>query len=275
MDGDSTIDPRPVLSVENVSVLRGETSILRNVSWTVLPGEHWVILGSNGSGKTSLLRALTGYFFPSSGRVSLLGETFGNADWRELRERVGLVSAAVQQRIREDETALETVVSGRTAMLGFWGGISPEDRMRGEKLLRQVRGIHLAEREWRLLSQGERQRVLIARALMADPALLILDEPCAGLDPVAREQFLYFIQKLGEQEGGPALVVVTHHVEEIMPAFSHALLLRRGRVVAAGKKREVLTSELLRKTFDGEVRLVQREGRYRMHVQAKQGRRLI
>ncbi len=275
METDSRLETTPVLAVENVSVERGETTILRRVSWSVLPGEHWAILGSNGSGKTSLLMALTGYLFPTSGSVSLLGEKFGDSDWRELRERVGLVSSAVRQRIPDEETALATVVSGRTATIAHWGKIGAEDRGKAEKLLRRVRALHLADREWRLLSQGERQRVLIARAMMAEPALLILDEPCAGLDPVAREQFLFFLQQLAEAGEGPALVLVTHHVEEIVPAISHALLLKKGRVVASGRKEQVLTSGGLTKAFEADVRLSRRNGRYRMTVEAKEGRRLL
>ena len=268
-------ETEPVLAVENLSVVRGETTILRRVSWSVSPGEHWAILGSNGSGKTSLLQALTGYLFASAGTVSLLGRKFGETDWRELRERVGLVSSAVRQKIPEEETALETVVSGKTATIAFWGKVGAADRAEAEKLLRRVRAAHLADREWRLLSQGERQRVLIARAMMADPALLILDEPCAGLDPVAREQFLYFLQQLAEAEEGPSLVLVTHHVEEIVPAISHALLLKKGRAVASGKKEQVLTSEALSKAFDADVRISRRNGRYRMTVEAKEGRRFL
>jgi iron complex transport system ATP-binding protein len=263
---DSAPEPPRILALQNVSLLREETTILRKVSWEVQAGEHWVILGANGSGKTSLLKILTAYETATEGEVFLLGERFGAADWRALRERVGLVSSAIRQRIPDNEAALETVVSGRRAMLAFWGKIAADERADAEKLLRQVRCQHLAEREWRVLSQGERQRVLIARALMADPAVLILDEPCAGLDTVAREQFLHFLQQLGEQPGGPSLVLVTHHVEEIVPAMSHALLLKAGKVVAAGPKQKVLTTDLMKATFGADVRLLSRGGRYRLVV---------
>lgn len=265
----STPAPGAILAVTNLSLVRDGTTILRNVSWEVHPGEHWVILGGNGSGKTSLLAALNAYTTPSAGEMFLLGEHFGDTDWRSLRQKVGLVSSAVRQQIPDEEPALETVVGGRYAMIAFWGDVTPEDRKLAEKRLRQVRGAHLAERPWGVLSQGERQRVLIARALMADPVLLILDEPCAGLDPVAREQFLHFLQQLAGKSAGPSLVLVTHHVEEIVPNFSHALLLRKGKVVASGPRQSVLTSERMKTTFEADVSLRSRGGRYRLEVRPR------
>lgn len=252
----------PILSVRNLTVRRGETVILDGLSWEVGRGEHWVILGGNGSGKTSLLSVLTGYLTPTEGDVTVLGETFGASDWRELRKHVGLVSSAIRQMVPDEEVALRTVVSGREAMIGMWGDPGAEERKVARGFLRKVEAEYLADRPWLVLSQGERQRVLIARALMARPRLLILDEPCAGLDPVAREHFLTFLQRLGTQRGAPALVLVTHHVEEIMPAFTHALLLREGGVVASGPGGRVLTSALLSETFRARLRLTRRGERY-------------
>lgn len=166
---------------------------------------------------------------PTQGEIVLLGQRYGDSDWRELRKRVGLVSSSIRQLMNDDEPGLETVISGKSAMIDFWGRVTRGDRLRAMRLLRQVEGTHLAGRPWRVLSQGERQRILIGRALMARPQLLILDEPCAGLDPTAREQFLHFLQRLGSRKQSPTLVLVTHHVEEIMPVFSHAPLeARRG-----------------------------------------------
>jgi iron complex transport system ATP-binding protein len=260
-----------VLTITTLSIRRGGTKILRDVSWQVERGQHWVILGANGSGKTSLLSALTGYLMPTAGEISLLGQRYGESDWRELRKHIGLVSSSVRQMMADAEPALETVVSGRHAMIDLWGRVTRTDRSRARRLLRQVECEYLAERPWRVLSQGERQRVLIARALMANPPLLILDEPCAGLDPAAREHFLQFLQRLGRRANSPTLVLVTHHVEEIMPAFSHVLVLKAGRVLAAGRKKAALTPDALTRAFSARVKLTAKAGRYSMRVAAKRG----
>ena len=259
----------PILSLRDLTVRRGDTHILTDLSWTVQRDEHWVILGANGSGKTSLLSALTGYLSPTNGSISVLGQTFGESDWRDLRTHVGLVSSSVRQMLPDHEPALTTVISGKYAMIDYWGRTKAADRTTATRILRQVEITHLADRRWEVLSQGERQRVLIGRALMARPRLLILDEPCAGLDPVAREHFLAFVQRLGSRRGAPALIFVTHHVEEIVPVFTHALLLRRGRVLASGEKRVVLNSANLSKTFDAPLRLTQKGGRYSLRSSSK------
>jgi iron complex transport system ATP-binding protein len=168
--------------------------------------------------------------------------------------------------IPDDEPALETIVSGKSAMIQFWGEMAARDRRRGMTVLRQIECGDLAERPWLYLSQGERQRLLIGRALMAAPPLLILDEPCAGLDPAAREHFLQFLQRLGGGKNPPALVLVTHHVEEIMPVFTHALILRAGRVLACGPRKTVLTSAALSRAFLAPVRLRRRGRRYTLRL---------
>jgi iron complex transport system ATP-binding protein len=255
-----------MLEVSRLSIRRGRTHILRDLNWRVDAGEHWAILGANGSGKTSLLSALAGYFMPTAGDISVLGRRFGESDWRELRRHIGLVSSSIRQLMADDEPALETIVSGRHAMIDFWGRVSRADRARGLRLLRQIECAHLAERPWLFLSQGERQRVLIGRALMASPPLLILDEPCAGLDPAAREHFLQFLQRLGRRQSAPTLVLVTHHVEEIMPVFSHVLILKAGKILAAGKKDSTLNAASLSAAFNATIRLQKKSGRYTLTV---------
>lgn len=261
-----------ILQVAGLGVRRDAVTILRDIHWRVQRGQHWVLLGANGSGKTSLLSALTGYLMPTTGEITVLGETYGESDWRELRKKIGLVSSALRQMMADGEVALESVVSGKYAMIDYWGQVRSADRVQARRLLRQVECAYLAERSWSVLSQGERQRVLIARALMAQPKLLILDEPCAGLDPAAREQFLQFLQRLGKKPGAPTLVLVTHHVDEIMPVFSHVLLLRKGRVLAAGKKSQVLTTANLAQTFAAPVKLTRQAGHYALQVMRKQNR---
>lgn len=261
-----------ILQVAGLGIRRDGVNILRDINWSVQRGQHWVMLGANGSGKTSLLSALTGYLMPTCGDITVLGETYGESDWRDLRKKIGLVSSALRQMMADEEMALESVVSGKYAMIDYWGKVRSADRLQARRLLRQVECAYLAERSWGVLSQGERQRVLIARALMAQPKLLILDEPCAGLDPAAREQFLQFLQRLGKKPGAPTLVLVTHHVDEIMPVFSHVLLLRRGRALAAGKKSQVLTTANLAQTFAAPVKLTRQAGHYALQVVRKQNR---
>lgn len=253
-----------ILTVSRLTVQRGTALILDKVSWRVERGEHWVILGANGSGKTSLLSALTGYLTPTDGELELLSQRYGHSDWRELRKKVGLVSSSIRQMIPEDEPALDTVISGRYAMIDFWGKKTRADIRQGRRILRDIECESLAERPWLFLSQGERQRILIGRALMARPALLILDEPCAGLDPVAREHFTQFLDRLGRSKRPPTMILVTHHVEEIMPVFSNVLLLKKGRVLAAGKRRVVLTSKTFSQAFHARLTLTHRNGRYHL-----------
>ncbi len=257
---------KPILEISNLCIERGGVKILAGVSWHAERGEHWVILGANGSGKTSLLSALTGYLMPTRGEISVLGETYGQSDWRELRKKIGLVSSSVRQMMADDEPALETVASGKYAMIDFWGRLSRTEKSQALKLLQQVECEYLAARPWQVLSQGERQRVLIGRALMAKPRVLILDEPCAGLDPAAREHFLQFIQRLGAQKNSPTLVLVTHHVEEIMPVFSHVLILKNGAVLATGKKTKIMTAKNLAMAFGAKLKLQFKRGRYAMKI---------
>ncbi len=256
---------RPVIDIRGLRVER-ESVILAKIDWRVEAGQHWVILGANGSGKTSLLSTMTGYLPLTEGTISVLGETYGKTDWRDLRMRIGMVSSAIQQLMPGHETALDAVISGKRAMIGLWGDTAADDRSRANEILRQIEADAFADRPWRFLSQGERQRVLIGRALMTKPELLILDEPCAGLDPVAREQFLRFIERLSHDSDAPSLVLVTHHVEEIMPGFSHVLILKSGRVLASGPKDRAMSGEKLSEAFGAPLRLSHSNGRYSLSV---------
>ena len=229
-----------LVRVTDLSIRREGICILKGINWTVNRGEHWVILGANGSGKTSLLKALTGYMTPTKGQISVLGEEYGGSDWRELRKRIGVVSASIAHLVHDEDSGDEIVAGGSQAMIGYWGKMSVRERARAKRLLSLLRVTQATKRRWEVLSQGERQRVLIARALAADPVILILDEPCAGLDPIAREKFLDDISKLARKKRGPALVLVTHHIEEILPEFTHVLALRDGRIAYSGAKSEGL-----------------------------------
>jgi len=252
-----------VIRMEDVGVRRGTAHLVRSVTWTVELDERWVLLGPNGAGKTTLLQLAAAQLHPSSGRAEVLGERLGAVDVFELRPRIGLTSAALASRIPGGETVLDVVVSAGYAVLGRWR--EDYDRLdtgRARHLLYQLGIQRLAERRFDTLSEGERKRVQIARALMPDPELLLLDEPAAGLDLAGREQLVARLSALAADPDAPTMVLVTHHVEEIPPGMTHALLLRDGKVVAAGLLSDVLTPALLSVTFGMPLTLDRQDGRY-------------
>lgn len=255
-----------VLAVRDLRIARGRTEILRGLHWTVRRGEHWVILGPNGSGKSSLLAALTGYLTPTAGDVELLDQAYGRSHWGELRKQIGIVGAGMPRLIEPETSAFETVLGGHCAMLNPWGRFPAVARRRAKRLLGWIGLARCADRLWIELSEGERQRTLVARALMARPKVLFLDEPCAGMDPVARAAFLKFVAKLTKLRRGPTLVLVTHHVEEIVAGFSHALLLRQGKIEAAGPLARTLTSRNLRATFGAPLILRRANGAFQLRL---------
>ncbi len=255
----------PALRVRGLTFRRGR-SILNGVDWTVARGEHWCLLGPNGCGKTTLINLITGYDAATSGSIELGASVFGRTDWREVRKRVGLVTNTLTTFLEEGEPVIDAVVSGREAMLNLVGEVDPAWRAEAAALLEQAGCGYLREAHWGPLSQGEKQKVLICRALMARFEILILDEPCAGLDPVARERFLRWLEELMQRPESPALVLVTHHVEEILPAITHVLIMKDGRHFKAGRKEEVLTSEALSAAYGAEVRLERDAERFRLRL---------
>jgi iron complex transport system ATP-binding protein len=257
----------PLLKVTDLSVQLGGRRVLYGMNWAVERSEFWVILGPNGCGKTTLLSTIMGYAPPSDGEISVGRETYGSAEWPEVRKKIGIVSSAIAQRLPADEPVLETVQSGPLAQIGFWTRSKIDSSSKARRCLRQVGIAHLEGRLWGHLSQGERQKVVLARALMASPRILFLDEACAGLDPVARDDLLIRISQLAQRQRGPALISVTHHVEEIVPEVTHVLLLNRGRIAAAGPKRAILRSPILSEAFGAPLRLRKLSGeRWRMDV---------
>jgi len=252
-----------VIDMDGVSVVRGSTTLLDSVSWTVELDERWVILGPNGAGKTTLLQLAAALLHPSSGQIRLLGVPLGLTDVFELRPRIGFASAAVAVRIPPQEVVRDLVVSAGYAVLGRWRErYEAEDHDRASSLLELMGVASFADRAFGTLSEGERKRVQIARALMPDPEIMLLDEPAAGLDLGGREDLLVRLSALADDPDAPTLVMVTHHVEEIPPSFSHAMLLREGAVVAAGLIRDVVTSANLSDTFGLPLRLTRSGGRY-------------
>lgn len=251
------------LRFEDVHVSRGGVAVLRGLDWEVSASEKWAVLGPNGSGKTTTFELASGYLHPTAGAVEVLGRRLGRVDVRRLRERIGLVSPAVAKKLVPSVTAVGVVLAGLRGELDpWWHEHSAAERDRAEELLARVGFREIADRPFGSLSEGERQQVLIARCLVADPALVLLDEPAAGLDLGARESLLSTLARVAHQAGGPPLVIITHHVEEIPAGFTHALLLRRGRAVAAGPMADALTSASLSETFGVTLELSASGGRW-------------
>jgi len=252
-----------VLALRAVEVVRGANPVLRGVEWEVAAGERWAVLGPNGSGKTTLIELASGYLHPTSGRVEILGHELGHVDVRQLRLRVGIVSAAVARMLLPQVAAGDVVMSGRHAALEpWWHTYEPDDRRAAADLLEAAGFGHVLDRPFGVLSEGERQQVLLARTLMGEPDLLLLDEPAAGLDVGGRERLVGRLAALAGDPSAPPLVLVTHHVEEIPVGFTHVLLLRRGSVVAAGPVEETLTGAALSACFDLPLVLGRAEGRW-------------
>jgi iron complex transport system ATP-binding protein len=252
-----------VVELAGVSIVRNGSTLINNISWEVDESDRWVVIGPNGAGKTTLLQVISAQIHPSSGVAGLLGEVLGTVDVFELRPRIGLTSAALAERIPRGERVHDVVVSASYAVVGRWREQYDElDHERASELLAQLRIDRLANRTFGTLSEGERKRVQIARALMTDPELLLLDEPAAGLDLAGRESLVTTLGELAQDQYAPASVLVTHHVEEIPNGITHAMLLKAGEIVAAGPLRDTLTAENLTKTFEVELSLVETEGRW-------------
>lgn len=256
-------DPDLLIDFAKVTLRRGGRTLVGPVTWSVELDERWVLIGPNGAGKTSLLRIAAAMEHPSSGTAYVLGERLGRVDMAELRSRVGLSSSALAQRVPDNEVVRDLVVSAGYAVLGRWRERYDElDYNQALDMLESVGAEHLAERRYGTLSEGERKRVLIARSLMTDPELLLLDEPAAGLDLGGREELVARLGDLASDPDSPAMVLVTHHVEEIPPGFSHCLIMSEGEVVDAGLLSDVLTAENLSKAFEQSIALDVIDGRY-------------
>ncbi|WP_103062566.1 ABC transporter ATP-binding protein [Actinomyces qiguomingii] len=252
-----------VLRFDDVSLHRGTAQILSHVNWSVEEGQHWVLLGPNGAGKTTIARIASARLFPSTGTVDVLGERLGAVDVSELRPRIGLASTALAGRVQGGESALSVVLSASYGSIGVWRQEYDDfDVERARALLAALDALHLAERSWANLSSGERKRIELARALMPDPELLILDEPAAGLDLAGREQLLAALTEIISGPGAPSMLLVTHHLEEIPVGFTHGLALRGGRVVASGPLDGVMTSQAITTTFGLPLEIAKDRGRY-------------
>ncbi|MFC5540325.1 MAG: ABC transporter ATP-binding protein [Bacilli bacterium] len=250
-----------MIHLKDVTVIRNGKYLLKGINWDVNKGEHWAILGLNGSGKTSLLNVINGYLYPTSGKVEVLDQEFGKTNIPELRKEIGFISSSLKQQLKDYDIVLSVVLSGIFASIGLYEAVEKKDVEMARTLMEQLGIEHLENTRYGILSEGEKQRVLIARALMAKPKILILDEPCNGLDLIAREEFLEFIDRLAKQEFCPTLIYVTHHVEEILPCFSHVLLMKDGEVYEKGLASDLLTEETLTRFFGREVSVQEQQNR--------------
>jgi iron complex transport system ATP-binding protein len=250
------------IKLEDVSFVRNRRVILEQIEWSVNPRDHWVVLGANGSGKTTLLQLLAGYLWPTRGNITVLGQEFGKADLRELRKKIGWAGSFLQAQIPPSQLPLDFIVSGKFASIGIFEKPQEEDYFKARQVASQLKCDNILHSPYGVLSQGEKQRLLIARALIHNPELLILDEPCAGLDLVAREQLLNILENLGSSPDSPTLIYVTHHLEEIVSAFNHAFLLKEGKTLAFGRKEEILSASLLSEAFGIPLEVTKNGDRY-------------
>ncbi|MBM3719041.1 MAG: ABC transporter ATP-binding protein [Actinobacteria bacterium] len=254
---------QPLISLDDVTVLRSGTAILSKVSWQVMPGERWVVIGPNGAGKTTLLAILSSYLFPTLGRAEILGSKLGQVDTSELKTRIGVASSSTLDLIPGDEKVSDLILSSAYAVFGRWiEEYDLWDESRSSALLHAFGIRELADRSFATLSEGERKRVMIARALMPDPELLLLDEPAAGLDLGGREDLLHRLALFASDPSSPATIMVTHHLEEIPVSTTHLLVLKSGSVFAQGAISQILTSENLSALYGSEIQLEVRNGRY-------------
>ncbi|WP_270996848.1 ABC transporter ATP-binding protein [Listeria seeligeri] len=242
---------------EHVSLKRENKTILSDINWVANDKENWAILGLNGSGKTTLLQLLNGYLWPSSGKLQVLGHVFGQTSLPELRKSIGWVSNALDQQLKEYDLSEQIVLSGKFASIGMYSKVSDAEIAGAKQLLTDCGGASLIGKAYKVLSQGERQVVLIARALMAQPKLLILDEPCNGLDLFAKERLLERIEQIAERTDSPTMLFVTHHTEEILPCFDNIILLRDGEITHRGKTEKLLTEPVLQAFYQKPVELIQ------------------
>ena len=257
-----------MIELRGVTFLRDQRTLLADVSWHVRPGGHWAVVGANGAGKTTLLSIVCGYLWPTEGSVRVLGADYGSVDLRELRRRIGWFSTALEQKIDRREAVRDLVTSGKFATLGLmFDHPTPADYRRADELLDFMDCRLVADQRFETLSQGERQKVLLCRALMPEPDLLILDEPCTGLDVASRERLLASVEKLCRRRGGPTLVMVTHHIEEIVPSIERVLVLKEGRVAAQGEKADVLRAAVLGPALGTDIKVTRRRDRYWVHLE--------
>lgn len=256
-----------VVQIDSVTFCRGQRAILSDVDWQIEKGRHWALLGANGSGKTMLLKLICGYEWPTFGSVYVLGRRFGACHVQQLRKLIGWVSSAISQQLPGHDTALQVAASGIEGSIGLYRTFSNDELDRAQKVLAHLGVEAIAQQRYNTLSQGEQQKTLIARAMVSEPKLLILDEPCIGLDPAARERFLQDLDAFAARPEAPTMVLVTHHIEEIRPWVQQILMLKDGKVLTRGAPEDVICSTTMARLFDCQCRVGKAESGYWLRME--------
>ncbi len=251
-----------IIEFKNVSLLKEGKLLLENISFSIQEGENWIIFGRNGSGKTLLLQLIEGYLFPSTGEIQRFGEKCGESDIREVRKKTGFLSTSIKSIMHENEVVFEAVISGKYGTIGIYDPYTDADKKKALELLSLTDSLFLKDRSFSSLSDGEKERVLISRALMSNPKCLILDEPCSNLDIKGREDFLQMLKQIKKFTPEIPILFVTHHADEISPLFTHILILKNGKIFRQGKIQETLTSPVVSEAFNIPVKVFQENGRY-------------
>ena len=258
---------KPVVQVDQVTFYRKQRAILSGVDWRIEQGQHYALLGANGSGKTTLLKLICGYEWPTFGSIQVLGRRFGACDIRQLRKLIGWVSSAMCHQLPGHDTAVQIAASGMEASIGLYRKFAAEELDKARQILAHLGAETIAEQRYKTLSQGEQQKTLIARALASDPKLLILDEPCIGLDPASRERFLSDLDEFAARVDSPTMILVTHHIEEIRPWVRQVLMLKDGKVLAQGEPGEVICSKTVGELFSCQCRTGKGENGYWLRME--------
>lgn len=261
---------KPVVQVGQVTFYRKQRAILSDINWRIDEGRHFALLGANGSGKTTLLKLICGYEWPTFGSVQVLGRRFGACDVRSLRKLIGWVSSAMCHQLPGQDTAVQIAASGLEASIGLYRSFSQKELDNAQQMLAHLGAESIARQRYNTLSQGEQQKTLIARALVSEPKLLILDEPCIGLDPASRERFLQDLDGFAARDDSPTMILVTHHIEEIRPWVQQVLMLKEGKVLAQGEPDEVICSKTIGELFNCQCRVGKSENGYWLRMETSE-----
>jgi len=256
---------KKILDIEGLSFI-ADKPVIQSINWSVNDGERWVLLGANGAGKTSLISTICAYNTPSCGTLTVDGNTYSSYDWQKVREKIALVGSQLKRNIERYEPVLDVVISGKFAMINYWGKVTKALAAEALEKLERLHIGYLAKSSWGYISQGERQKVMLARALMIKPTVIFLDEPCTGLDPVARKNFVKFLDELAKDKSNKAIIMASHYVEEIPPSFTHAIIIKGGKVLVSGKIKDVMTSANLSEAYGQKCILRKTNGYYRLYL---------